>query len=165
MLILADSFEKLDFSALMDVYAEGNEENGVYFWPDEAPARRLELAQNEFRGYLLDGFFGTAKGTYCIWTEDGRYVSALRLEQHPEGMLMEALETHPIYRKRGYAKQLINAVAALFPAGTRIYSHVNKANTPSLVTHQSCGFRKALDYSVCFDGSVSDREVTMEIIL
>ena len=165
MLIFANSFEKLDFSALMEVYAEGNEENGSYFWPEEAPTRQMELAQDEFRSYLLGGFFGTAKGTYYIWTEDGRYVSALRLEQHPEGMLMEALETRPDYRKRGHAKQLIKAVAALLPAGTRIYSHVNKKNIPSLVTHQSCGFLKALDYSVCSDGSVCDREVTMEIIL
>lgn len=165
MLISADSFEKLDFSALMEVYIEGNVENGAYFWPEETPEQQMKLALKEFRSYLIDGFYGTAKGTYYIWTEDGRYVSVLRLEQHPEGMLMEALETHPDHRKQGYAKKLIMAVAAQLPAATRVYSHVNKKNIPSLVTHQSCGFSKALDYSVCSDGSVCDREVTMEIIL
>lgn len=165
MLISAASFEELDFSALMEVYIEGNVENGAYFWPEETPEQQMNLALKEFRSYLMDDFYGTAKGKYYIWTEDGRYVSVLRLEQHPEGMLLEALETHPDHRKQGYAKKLIMAVTAQLPAGTRVYSHVNKKNIPSLVTHQSCGFSKALDYSVCSDGSVCDREVTMEIIL
>lgn len=165
MLIIAASLEKLNFSALMEVYIEGNAENGECFWPEETPERQMELALEKFRGYLTDDFYGKAHGTYYVWAEEGRYVSALRLEQHSEGLLMEALETHPEYRRRGYAKKLIEAVFAQLPSGTRVYSHVNKKNEPSLVTHQGCGFSKALDYVVCFDGSVSDRSVTMEIVL
>ena len=162
MLSSFDGFEKLDFFKLMEVYIEGNVENGLYFWPEETPERRLELAVEKFRSYLRDGFFGTAHGTYYVWSEDGRYVSALRLEQRPDGLLMEALETRPDCRKMGYAKKLIGAVMASLPAGTRVYSHVHKKNVPSLQTHDSCGFSKALDHSVGADGSVYDHEVTME---
>lgn len=165
MLISVDSFEKLDYSALFEVYIEGNKENGAYFWPEETPEKQMELAVEKFRSYLIEDFYGKAHGTYYIWKEAEGFVSALRLEQHPEGMLMEALETHPNHRRRGYAKKLIAAVLAQLPVGTRVYSHVNKRNTPSLATHQSCGFSKALDYAVCFDGTVCDHEVTMEIKL
>lgn len=163
MLISADAFEKLNFSELMEVYVEGNVENGAYFWPEETPERQMELAVEKFRSYLQEGFYGTAHGTYWIWTEDGRYVSALRLEQHPEGLLMEALETRPDCRKKGYGKKLILAVLEQLPAGTRVYSHVNKENAPSLATHSSCGFSKAFDYAVGSDGEICDYEVTMEI--
>ena len=163
MLISADSFETLDFPALMEVYVEGNLENGAYFWPEETPQRRMELAVEAFRDYLVNGFYGTAHGTYWIWVENGRYISSLRLEEHPEGLLLEALETRPDCRKLGHAKQLIMAVLDRLPEGTRVYSHVNRENTPSLATHESCGFSKALDYAVDPDGGICDYEVTMEV--
>ena len=165
MLISADAFEKLNFSELMEVYVESNVENGAYFWPEETPERQMELAVEKFRSYLQEGFYGTAHGTYWIWTEDGRYVSALRLERHSEGLLLEALETRPNDRRKGYAKKLILAVLEQLPAGTRVYSHVDKENLPSLATHRGCGFSRALDYAVSSDGSVCDWEVTMEIVL
>ena len=165
MLISADTFEKLDFPALMDIYVEGNVENGEYFWPEETPEHQLELAVEKFRSYLVDGFYGTKHGIYWIWEEGSRYISALRLEQHQDGLLMEALETRPDCRRMGYAKKLIQAVLNNLPEGTRVFSHVHKNNDPSLETHRSCGFTKALDYSICSDGSVYDREVTMEIVV
>lgn len=165
MLISADSFDKLDFPALMEVYHEGNLENGAYFWPEEAPERQMELAVDAFREYLTDGFYGAAHGTYWIWVENGRYVSALRLEAHPDGLLLEALETRPDCRNKGWAKRLILAVLEQLPEGTRVYSHVDKENEPSLETHRSCGFSRALDYAVCSDGEICDYEVTMEVIV
>ena len=165
MLISAASFDELDFSQLMEVYIEGNEENAAYFWPEETPERQMALAVEKFRSYLVNDFYGTAHGTYYVWTEEGCYMSALRLEQHPEGLLMEALETRPDCRQMGHAKQLILAVLERLPEGTRVYSHVDKENMPSLAAHRSCGFSKALDYAVCSDGEICDYEVTMEVIV
>ena len=165
MIIVADSIEKLDFPRLMEVYLEGNAENGEYFWPEEEPERRIELAKESFRSYLVDGFYGTAHGTYYVWTEQGRYISALRLERHADGLLLEALETRPDCRRKGYGRKLILAVLEQLPQGTRVYSHVNKENQPSLAAHRSCGFSKALDYAVGSDGEICDWEVTMEIFV
>ena len=165
MLITADAFENLDFSRLMKVYIEGNLENGQYFWPEETSERQMELAIEAFRSYLIEDFFGKRHGTYYVWMEEGVYVSALRLEEHPDGLLLEALETCPGCRKQGYGKRLIAAVLEQLPKGTRVYSHVGKENAPSLVTHKSCGFSVAQDYAVASDGEICDWEVTMEIFV
>ena len=165
MLISADRFETLDFPQLMEVYREGNVENGAYFWPGETPERQMKLAEEAFRSYLTEDFFGKRHGTYYVWKEEGGYLSALRLEEHPDGLLLEALETHPDCRGMGYAKKLIPAVLKQLPPGTRVYSHVHKKNIPSLQTHFSCGFSKKLDYAVGSDGELCDWEVTMEIFV
>ncbi len=140
MLIRAERMAALDFPALMEVYRESSGENGAYFWPDEPPERQRALAEQRFETYLRDDFFGTARGSYYIWAEDGRYLAALRLEEHEDGLLLEALETRPDSRRRGCAKDLISAVLGLLPAGTRVYSHVNRRNVASLAAHRACGF-------------------------
>ena len=163
MLICVRTFQELDFDALMQVYLEGNRENGEDLNPEETPERQMELALRDFENYLRHDFFSNKDPRYWIWSEDGVYLSALRLEPYEDGLLLEALETHPEYRCRGYAKKLICAVMKQLPAGTRVYSNISKRNTPSLVTHRACGFYKLLDYSVDTDGEQYDHQVTMTV--
>ena len=163
MLICVRTFQELDFDALMQVYLEGNRENGEDLYPEETPERQMELALRDFENYLRHDFFSNKDARYWIWSEDGVYLSALRLEPYEDGLLLEALETHPEYRCRGYAKKLICAVMKQLPAGTRVYSNISKRNTPSLVTHRACGFNKLLDYSVDTDGEQYDHQVTMTV--
>ncbi|MBP3659971.1 MAG: GNAT family N-acetyltransferase [Oscillospiraceae bacterium] len=163
MLICVRTFQELDFDALMQVYQEGNRENGEDLYPEETPERQMELALRDFGNYLRHDFFSNKDARYWIWSEDGVYLSALRLEPYEDGLLLEALETHPEYRCRGYAKKLICAVMKQLPAGTRVYSNISKRNTPSLVTHRACGFYKLLDYSVDTDGEQYDHQVTMTV--
>ena len=163
MLICVRTFQELDFDALMQVYLEGNRENGEDLYPEETPERQLELALRDFENYLRHDFFSNKDARYWIWSEDGVYLSALRLEPYEDGLLLEALETHPEYRCRGYAKKLICAVMKQLPAGTRVYSNISKRNTLSLVTHRACGFYKLLDYSVDTDGEQYDHQVTMTV--
>ena len=160
MLIIARSLDQLDFPALMDVYAEGNEENALEFWPEKSPVERLRLAHKSFYEYLRDGFYAQAQGTYYIYEESGAYLSALRLESFMDGMLLEALETRPDARWKGHAKKLIKAVQELLPAGTRVYSHVAKSNTASIASHKACGFEAAYDYGLCADGEKYDHQFT-----
>ena len=163
MLTIAKCFEDLDFPALMRLYREGNKENGAVFYPQEAPETRLALAERDFRAYLLEDFFSKSGVRYCIWEEHTVYLSALRLEPFDNGLLLEALETHPDHRLRGHAKALILAVLAKLPQGTRIYSHVDKENTPSLATHLRCGFSILHDYTVQSGGERCDYEYTLFI--
>jgi len=160
MLIIASSLDQLDFSALMDIYAEGNEENALEFWPGKSPVERLRLAHESFYEYLRDGFYAQAKGTYYIYKESGAYLSALRLESFMDGLLLEALETRPDARRKGYAKTLIKAVQTLLPAGTKVYSHVDKSNAASIASHEACGFEAAYDYGLCADGEKYDYQFT-----
>ena len=160
MLLIVEKLKDLSFSQLMDVYEEGNRENGEEFWPDLDPAQQMLQAEQEFYQYLRQVFFPTANARYYIWEEKGQYVSALRLEPYRDGMLLEALETAPAQRKKGYAFQLIQAVQAACPEH-KIYSHVSKRNAASLGTHEKCGFRRIADHAVYADGSVNSRSYTL----
>lgn len=160
MLLIAKYFREIAFGELMRVYEEGNRENGAEFWPDMPENQRLLQAEQDFYQYLREVFFRTPGAVYCIWQEGGHYRSALRLEPYQDGLLLEALETAPEDRRKGYARALIGAV--LDRCGqTKIYSHVHKQNHPSLAVHESCGFRKLKEYAVYVDGSVNQRCCTM----
>lgn len=159
MLQIIRSMRELDFLALMKIYVEGNMENGAERWPEESQGRQLQLAEEAFRDYLRHDFFTNEKAAYYLWTVDGICVSALRLEPYKDGWLLEALETGPENRRRGYGENLIRSVLAL-SMGT-IYSHVHKANGPSLAIHEKCGFCRISEAAAYIDGSVNDRCCTM----
>ncbi len=160
MLRIVRHLGKLPFGSLMEVYREGNEENGLDCWPEASPERRLAMAEERFYQYLREVFFTTPGAAYALWEVEGRPVSALRLEPYRDGLLIEAVETLPALRLRGYAKQLLLAVLEQY-RGNKLYSHVGKLNEPSLGLHQSCGFQRVLEYAVYIDGSVNSRCCTM----
>lgn len=160
MLILASSMKELSFRSLMAVYAEGNRENGLDKYPEEPEGRQLELAELDFYQYLREVFYPVRGAVYCVWQAEDTYVSALRLEPYRDGLLLEALETAPGERRKGYAEALIRAVLERCE-NTRIYSHVGKRNEPSLKVHEKCGFRRALEYAVYVDGSVNQNCCTL----
>ena len=161
MLLIADRLHKLSFGSLMEVYRESNGWNGEEFFPMETPERQLALAEERFYQYLQEDFFSKPYARYCIWTENGSYVSALRLWPFLDGLLLEGLETKPGQRRKGYAACLIRAVQEHCPEGTRLYSHVSRDNTASLRLHESCGFRVIQESARCLDGSVSTRRRTL----
>lgn len=159
MLKIVKRLGELSFPRLMEIYVDDNRENGAERYPEEPEMRQLELAEADFRQYLVEVFFRQKGAFYAIWEESGRYVSALRLEPYRDGLLLEALSTHSAYRRMGYASMLIQAVQCL-PEVEKIYSHVSKRNAPSQGTHIKCGFRVVADQAVYIDGSVNARAVT-----
>jgi len=160
MLYIADKLGELNFRQLMDVYEEGNLENAAKFYPREPQNQWLLLAEQAFHQYLRECFFPTKGARYCLWIVDGRYFSALRLEPYRDGLLLEALETHPAERRKGYAAALVNAVLTKYP-DEKIYSHVGKKNTASIKTHESCGFQRTAEHAVYIDGSVHSNSCTL----
>ena len=160
MLQIAKSFRELDFGKLMAVYEEGNRENGLENYPDEPQARQMFLQEENFYQYLREVFFVTPGAVYALWESDGQYQAALRLEPYKDGLLLEALETAPAYRRQGYGRLLIQAVQAQF-ADKRIYSHVHKKNLPSLAIHEACGFQRISEQATYIDGSVNSRCCTL----
>ena len=159
MLFLVRKPKELDFSQLMEVYSEGNRENAACFWPNLSEHQQILRAEQEFSAYLREDFFRVEGAYYAIWEEGGRYLSALRMEPFEDGLLLEALETRPDCRGRGYATQLLQAVLA--QESRTIYSHVGKKNTASLRTHEKCGFVKISDCARYIDGSVSAGAFTL----
>lgn len=163
MLLIARSMGDLSFGSLMEVYEQSNQESGRRFYPEEPEPRRQALAEQHTYDYLRNVFFQTKDARYAVLIEDGKYVSALRLEPYQDGLLMEALETAPRVRRRGYATALLRQVQQRLTkegAGP-LYSHVDNKNTASLAVHARCGFQEFLDYAVFLDGSADRNSRTL----
>ena len=154
MLLLCDKLSQIRFGQLMQVYAEGAAENGADSYPDLPSNEQILRAEQDFYAYLQTGFFTQPGDLYCIWQENGVYISALRLQKYQDGMLLEALETHPNFRRRGYACRLIQAVLEeLLPE--KLYSHIGHRNIASQATHLKCGFSRISNHARYADGSVN----------
>lgn len=153
MLKIAEKLNELDFGQLMAVYEESNQENGAEFWPELSQGQQILRAEQDFYQYLKECFFPTEGAYYALWVVEGKYVSASRLEPYQDGMLLEALETAPEHRHKGYAAKLIRAVLE-WVGNQKVYSHVSKRNAASLRTHEKCGFHRIMEHAVYADGSV-----------
>ena len=149
MLITITQFKDLDNRKLMDIYSESNYENTDYFYPDEADKdEAVRKVENGFLDYLENGFFQQDGASYRILEENGVWISALRLSRIQADLYyLEALETRPDQRGKGYASSLLSGVVeALKKAGPfRLCDCVGKKNTASLKTHEKCGFRIVSD--------------------
>lgn len=162
-MLIARKIQELDFSKLMEVYIEGNIENGRELYPQLSAFEQMRLAEDDFYRYLTEVFFKQSDAVYFALTEGDRYISALRTELFLDGVLLQALETRPDMRRQGYAKMLmLDVLDHLKSAGcNKVYSHISKRNIPSLKTHIACGFTELLDYAAYVDGTVSANAVTM----
>lgn len=159
MLEVVERFSQLHFSQLMELYVEGNRENGRQLYPQLPENEQILRVEASFYEYLTKNFFKTPKAVCVMWTVDGRYVSALRLEPYQDGFLVEALETRPDQRKRGYATALMRGVQEHW--SQPLYSHVSKRNKASLELHKKCGFQTIMDHAVYIDGSVACNACTL----
>ena len=154
MLLIYERLSKRRFGQLKQGYAEGVAENGRELYPELPENQQILRAEQDFYAYLQTDFFTQSGDLYCIWEENGAYVSALRLQTFGDGLLLEALETHPEYRRQGYACRLIQAVLdKLQPS--KLYSHIGHRNFASQATHMKCGFQKISDHARYADGSVN----------
>ncbi len=163
MLEIFTSLQDFSFEKLMRVYEQSNALSGTGRYADLSPERQVQCAENDFYEYLHSTFFRLTGSLYCVWVEDGQYLSALRLEPFSDGYLLQALETAPMHRRKGIASQLVQGVldylAAIDPK--TVYSHIHKRNKPSLLLHKKCGFRIVSDHAAFIDGTVSSDAYTL----
>lgn len=163
MLRLFYQIKDLNFGKLMTLYWESNSLNAQELYSDLDRNTAILRAEEDFYRYLQEDFFRIPNAAYAVWEENGVYITALRLEPYQDGLLLEALETHPEYRNKGFAKRLIRGVLQHLEkqGSTVVYSHISKRNTASLKTHLSCGFQRVSEQAVYIDGSVTNRACTM----
>lgn len=145
MLLKITEYRDLDKRKLMDVYSESNFENTDYFYPDETDKDlAVRMVEEGFLAFLKDDFFSDPGASYWILEENGVWISALRINRIQPGLYyLEALETHPDHRIKGYASRLLSGVIdSLKQEGPfRLCDCVSKKNLASLKTHEKCGFR------------------------
>lgn len=158
MLQLVKSMRFLDLSQLVEVYAESL---GTVAGKCDSDNLYGLHAQQDFYNYLQD-FFAQYGGIYALWVVDEHYCAAVRLEPYRDGYLISGLETLPTERRKGYAKQLLEAVLEYASSSKlgRVYSHIVNDNDISIRLHLSCGFQKILDHAVYIDGSVYHNSAT-----
>ena len=98
--------------------------------------------------FLKNEFFLQNEAAYWILEENGVWCSALRTCKVLNGpYYLEALETRPDFRGKGYASLLLsNVLDNLRKDGPfRICDCVSKKNTVSLKVHENCGFQIVSD--------------------
>lgn len=159
MLLIAKTLRELNLRQLMDVYEESNRENARERYPQLPASQGLGEAEQDFYAFLKAGFFSADGAFYGIWAVDGAYVSALRMEPYRDGWLVEAVETKPDCRRKGYAEALMAEVFTYLQTG-KVYSHIHKKNLPSQKLHEGMGFSRCSDRAMYIDGSVNDRCAT-----
>lgn len=169
MLRRLETFARVDGRRLMDIYREDNIENTDYFYPDmKDKVQALARVEQDFLHYLETDFFSKPGNVYWVLEENGVWVSALRLtELSPGDYYLEALSTHPDFRRQGCAARLLEAVLAeLKKEGPfRLRDCVGKKNVPSLGVHEKCGFRiAAQDGTDYLSGEVNERCYGMEYV-
>ena len=145
MLLRIPDYGEVDQRKLMDVYAESNIENTDYFYPDEVRKDvAIQKVEKRFLEFLQREFFKQADATYWILEEDDVWISGLRTCRIRNNLYyLEALETKPDRRKKGYGSLLLSGVVdALKQEGSfRLCDCVSKKNVASLKTHEKCGFQ------------------------
>ncbi len=161
MLKIIEIFSSLNFEALMQVYSQSNIQSGADSYQNLSASEQLINAQQDYYAFLRE--FLRQRGAFCaVWEENGRYLSALRIEPYRDGLLLEGLETHPNMRRNGYATKLIESVCDYLKISEPIilYSHIANDNIASIAVHKSCGFEKKADIAHYIDGSVSSKAST-----
>ena len=149
MLLKISDYSRIDQRKLMDVYSESNFENTDCFYPDEMNKEvAVSKIESGFLHFLKDDFYRHAKAAYWVFEEEGIWISALRTcEIQPGLYYLEALETRPDHRQKGYGSLLLSGVLEEMKADGpfRLCDCVGKKNTASLKTHEKCGFRVVSD--------------------
>ena len=167
-MLIFHSFDAVDGGQFLDLYRGSSDENCVSFYPEFEKAEALREYEKGYLDFMRNSFFNEG-GTLLILSEGRRYVSALRLIEEAEGKYyLEALETNPDFRKKGYAKELLLQLQKYLKEKSGRYtltSHVEKTNTASLNTHFAAGFEITADY-IIEDGERydSDYELTYKYL-
>lgn len=144
MLLTFRTGEGIDGRQLIDIYGESNLENTAYFYPELTDkALALKNVERDFLGYIKEEFLAAGENLLLVWEEQGIWVSALRLYLVGDRRYyIEALETHPSYRRKGYGARLLRETAELLKKSGAfcLRSNVSKNNAASIATHKACGF-------------------------
>ena len=150
----------VDIPKLMGIYAEGNRENAEYFYPDIPLAEGIAKEEQKFVTMLREGFFTRPENAVYVWQEKGQWVAALRLTRLDEFYYLEALETRPDQRRKGYGAALLKAVCSELSAhgAVTVRGCVRKRNEASVRTHLAAGFVIDQDPGVEYPGGETDEK-------
>lgn len=115
---------------------------------------------------FLKEFIQNPKQMVFIETDEKQWVSGLRaVESEPGKWFLEAVETMPGKRNRGYGKKLIRHVTE-FLKGTgakKIDCIIGKSNLSSIKMHTDCGFKKTKEPPVNCWGELEEGRILFRL--
>ena len=151
-----------DFAALCAVYAQSLESDRARDYPLLDAREGALLAEQDFYQYLSQVFFKTPGAVLLVYSVQGIYVSALRLEPYKDGFVLSALETCPEYRRNGFALSLVHSAVTFCDQNGihKLYAHIQKKNIASEKLHLSAGFALLGDGATLLDGAYSSQYTT-----
>lgn len=130
--LITKKIEEIDFNKLMDIYEESNWENlsMVESDIDEKSDKNIlyQKVRQAYTDYLKNDFLKSGKNYLAILIDEKSYLSALRLFDEGKYFLLEALETNPSFRRKGYGEKLLSKVLDNFANREEIRSEVGKNN-------------------------------------
>lgn len=144
-LLRRQSMTEDEYRKLMAIYAESNRENIGYFFPELKDEKLgVQKVEEQFVAFMKTDFFSEKDHCYYILSVDDEWVAAMRFIRLAEhSYFLEALETKPEQRRKGYATALFTRVIRKHrPEGSfTVKSIVSKHNEASLAFHEKVGFK------------------------
>lgn len=142
--IFTNKISGIDLEKLMDVYEESNLENLSMVKSDYGHISDKNIlyqkVRESYKSYIKNEFLKNGNNYLAIIKDDKDYLAALRLYDEGDFYLLEALETKPEYRRRGYGESLLREVISILKKGSQIRSEVSILNKKSLGLHKKIGF-------------------------
>lgn len=114
-----------------------------------------------YAGFLA-GFVQAPGRLVLVEEEAGKWVSGLRAVEQPKGVwFLEAVETMPEERRKGYGKALLLDTLAELDrrGGTEVSCTIGRHNGSSIALHTGCGFAASGDPPVNCWGELEEGTV------
>lgn len=144
--VFTNKIEEIDLDKLMDIYEESNWENLFMeqgFLENKKYDKNYlyQQVRKAYKDYIKEDFLENEKNRLAILKDRDTYLSALRVYDKGDFYLIEALETNPKFRRRGYAERLVREVINLLEKDSEIRSEVGISNKKSLGLQKKLGFK------------------------
>jgi len=139
-------------------------------------AESMRNMQSQFHSYdemkqaytqFLHDFLASPNQLILVETIDGEWVSGLRTIETSKGCwFIEAVETKPDRRERGYGKRLIqDTISYLRQKGMcQITCQIARKNVRSQLLHTSCGFVATQEPSIDPWGEADDNTILYKYV-
>lgn len=162
---LLHSFDNVNENEFLEVYRESSLENAPNWYQELSPKDALARYESEYLDYMRTTFWDEG-GLLAILSDENVYCSALRL--YPldgnNRFFVEALETRPDRRRKGYGSLLFHLLIERMEiefGNITLVSNPHKKNIASIATHLSAGFVRTAEYFI--DEGVKNESMTTMI--
>jgi RimJ/RimL family protein N-acetyltransferase len=148
-------------------------QKGKHNYTDEEYKQQLDQSRQGFNNFWSEFFTKSdyeEKFAVVAMSDDNKKLSAARFIKNKFTewqWLIEAVETHPSFRRLGISKEVIKEGISYIKHNYRddciVISNIYNFNTQSIKLHQSLGFRVSSDKPTDSYGEFDDRDIRYQL--